>query len=185
MQAFDLDRRPAYRVSDETPRLRRASTDDVPTIVAIYNGCMRRGEICRHGRELSVDELAAILPASGDRSQTFVATVRGEVQGFAAFLPWHARAAYAATLELMVYVAEPHRGFGLAKALITQIVAAATTGGYRSVIALSRADDAVAARLSTSLGFAVAGALSEVCPGSDRLHAVTLYQRMLGTGEVT
>jgi phosphinothricin acetyltransferase len=167
------------------PQLRRATPEDGEAILAIYNEAMRRGEISHHYRELALAELAGLLPPSGDRYLMFVVEDDGAVRGWAAFRPWHQRAACAATLELLVYVARSHRGRGLATALVSQAIASAARVGFRSMLALSLAHDAVATRLSRSTGFFVAGSLSEVCPKGEELRDVTLYQRLLCSNEAT
>jgi L-amino acid N-acyltransferase YncA len=167
------------------PALRQARPEDGEAILAIYNDAIRRGEIAHHSHQLTLDELASMLPPLDDRYRTYVVEDEGALRGWAAFRPWHQRAAYAATLELLVYVATSHRGRGLATALVSQTIASASRAGFRSILALALADDRVAARLSRSTGFFVAGALSEVCPEGEALRDVTLYQRLLGSNEAT
>jgi L-amino acid N-acyltransferase YncA len=161
------------------PQLRRASADDGAEILAIYNESILRGEIARHGRELTMAELPDTILPDDDRYQTYVALVDGVVRGWAGFRPWHQRLAYASTLELLVYVAPEHRARGLGRALVAHVLAVASRNGYRSMLTLSPADDAVAARLWQSTGFFISGALSAVFPGPERLHDVMMYQRML------
>ena len=166
------------------PELRRASADDGEAILAIYSEAIRRREISRHDRELAIAELPTIVSLGEDeRYHTYVAEEDGAVRGWSAFRPWHQRAAYASTLELLVYVTQTHRGRGLATALVSQVIASASRAGFRSILTLSLADDAVAARLLRSTGFFTAGALGEMCPDGEEHRDVTLYQRLLGANE--
>lgn len=166
------------------PRLRRASVHDHEAILAIYHRAIERREIARHDRAAAVTEITAIAP-SDDRYHTYVAEEPGSVCGWSAYRPWHQRAAFGATIELLVYVAPHHRGRGLATALVSQAIAAASRVGFRTMLALSLAGDAIAARLSRSSGFFTAGVLSQVCPAEDNLCDVTLYQRLLCANEAT
>jgi L-amino acid N-acyltransferase YncA len=159
-----------------SPQLRRASAEDSESILAIYNESIRRGEISCHDHELTIGELPELLPP-GDRCYGCVATIAGVIRGWAASRSWHQRAGYAPTLELLVYVAVTHRSHGLAKALVSQVIASASHAGYRSILALALADDIIATRLSRSTNFFIAGTLSGTFPGTERPQNVTLYQR--------
>ena len=162
-----------------TPELRRASANDSTDMLAIYNQSIQRGEIAFHNHEVATAELANVLLFGDDRYQTYVAVVEGVVRGWAGFRQWHQRAAYASTLELVVYVAPTHRSRGLGTALVSLVIAAAARANYRTILALSPSDDRVAARLSRSTGFFRAGALGAVFPGTEARHDIVLYQRML------
>jgi GNAT superfamily N-acetyltransferase len=101
-------------------QLRRASAADGANILAIYNQSIRRGEIARHCHQLTMAEFASALLPDEDWYPTYVTAVEGVTRGWAGFRPWHERAAYAFTLELLVYVAPTHRGRGLGKALVNK-----------------------------------------------------------------
>jgi L-amino acid N-acyltransferase len=161
------------------PQLRRASTDDGAEILAIYNQSIQRGEIARHSRPLTMAELASALLPNEDRYHTYVVPVDGVIRGWAGFRPWHPRSGTVSTLELLVYVAPAHRGRGLGKALAKCTIVAAACAEFRAIVALCRADDAVAARLLRSTGFFSAGMPRAVSQGLDRLHDMMMYQRML------
>src|SRR5215468_5839382 len=96
------------------PRLRRGSAGDHDAIMTIYNEAIQRREIARHEHQATATEITALLPAGDDRYHTYVAEEAGSVCGWSAFRPWHQRAAFGATLELLVYVAPHLRGRGLA-----------------------------------------------------------------------
>jgi L-amino acid N-acyltransferase YncA len=160
-------------------QLRRASAADGADILAIYNQSIQRGEIARHCHELTMAEFASALLPDEHWYPTYVTAVEGVTRGWAGFRPWHERAAYAFTLELLVYVAPTHRGRGLGKALVKQTIAAATLACYHSIVALRVADNAVADHLLQSTGFCFAGWPKALFPGRDKIHDVTMYQRML------
>jgi L-amino acid N-acyltransferase YncA len=161
-------------------QLRRASGADSADILAIYNQSIQRGEIARHCQPLTPADFAGALLPDEDNYPTHVAAVHGVTRGWAGFRPWRLeRAAYAFTLELLVYVAPTHRGRGLGKALVTQTIASATWACYHSIIALSLADDPVADQLLRSAGFFFVGCPNALFPGRDELHDVAMYQRML------
>jgi L-amino acid N-acyltransferase YncA len=161
------------------PQIRRASERDSAAALAIYNESIRRGEIGRHIRELTMNEFAAAMLAEKDRYPTYVAAVNGVIRGWSGVRPWHQRSAYASTVELLAYVAPSHRGRGLGKALISRAIAEAVHGEFHSIVALATADHDAAVRLGSFAGFVVAGALNVAFPAPDRVREVLLYQRML------
>jgi L-amino acid N-acyltransferase YncA len=162
-----------------TPQLRRALTDNGADILAIYNQSIHRANMARHSQLLTMAELAGALLPNEDRYHTYVVPVDGVIRGWAGFRPWNPSAARASTVELLVYVAPTHRGRGLGKVLAKRTIVAAAGAGYQSVVALCRANDAVAARLLRSTGFFCAGMPRAVFPALDMLQDVTMYQRML------
>ena len=60
------------------------------------------------------------------RSPSVVAEVDGKVVGFASLSPYRDRPAYSTTVEDSVYVHADHRGTGLGRALLSEIVDVAT-----------------------------------------------------------
>ena len=162
-----------------TTQLRRASTDDGPAILTIYNEAIQRGEIARHTETLSLAELAAALLPNEDRYHTYVAHLDGVVGGWAGFRPWILRDTYPWTLELLVYVSPLHRGRGLGKRLVKRTIAAAAAANYPSIVALCAADDLIATRLLRSTGFFGLGSPVAMFRGLERRRDVAIYQRML------
>jgi L-amino acid N-acyltransferase YncA len=167
------------QVLTSTPQLRRASTDDGPGILTIYNEAIQRGEVARHTKTLSLAELAGALLPNADRYHTYVAALDGVIRGWAGFRPWLLQDTHPWTLELLVYVSPPHRGCGLGKALVKRTIAAAAAAEYPSIVALCAAKDAVAARLLLSSGFFGLGSPIAVFRGLERRRDVAIYQRML------
>lgn len=160
-------------------QLRRAAPGDGADILAIYNQSIQRGEIARHCHELTMAELASALRPDDDRYPTYVTAADGVVRGWAGFRPWHDRAAYSFTVELLVYVAPTDRGRGLGKALVEHTIESAACAGYHSIVALCAEDDAVAGHLLRCAGFCISGWPRALFPEFERMHDVRMYQRTL------
>jgi L-amino acid N-acyltransferase YncA len=166
-----------------TPQLRRALTDDGADILAIYNQSIQRGDMARHSRLLTMAELAGALLPNEDRYHTYVVPVDGVISrlGGLPSLASECRPGLNAGAARLRGADASRTWTG--KALAKRTIAAAACAGYQSVVALCRANDAVAARLLRSTGFFCAGMPRAVFPALDRLQDVTMYQRMLVVDE--
>jgi phosphinothricin acetyltransferase len=103
----------------------------------------------------------------------------GEVVGFASLSPYRTRPGYSTTVEDSVYVDAAHRGSGVGRLLLAEIVALAETSGFHTVIArISGAQDASLA-LHRSCGFDLIGVEREVGRKFGRWLDVSLMQRLL------
>ncbi len=59
----------------------------------------------------------------------------GEVAGFASLSPYRARPGYSTTVEDSVYVDAAHRGRGVGRLLLSELVRLAQTSGFHAVMA--------------------------------------------------
>jgi L-amino acid N-acyltransferase len=103
----------------------------------------------------------------------------GEVVGFASLSPYRTRPGYSTTVEDSVYVDEAHRGLGVGRLLLAEIVALAETSGFHAVMArISGAQD-VSQALHRACGFELIGVEREVGRKFGRWLDVALMQRLL------
>lgn len=108
-----------------------------------------------------------------------VATVGGEVAGFAALSPFRERPAYVTTVEDSVYVADGWRGRGLGRLLLDEVLRRAVEHGFHTVIARIEAGNAPSIALHRAFGFTVVGTEREIGRKLGRWLDVTVLQRML------
>ena len=87
--------------------------------------------------------------------------------------------AYQYSVEHSVYVHPHHRGKGVAKALMTELIAIATKQQYHTMIGGIDAENAGSIALHTKLGFKHAGTLQHVGYKFDRWLDLSFYQLML------
>ncbi len=113
-----------------------------------------------------------------DESPLFVAELDQQVAGYAYYLPFRAKAAYARTKELTVYVdAGAHRR-GLASALYLRLIEHARARGVHALIGVLGGENPASASLHQKLGFELVGHLREVGRKFDR-YVDTYYYEML------
>ncbi len=111
-----------------------------------------------------------------------VATANGDddkVLGFASLSPFHARPAYNSTVENSVYVHQDHRGRGIGKALLQEILQLAISHGFHTMIARISGGNEVSVEMHRSLGFEVVGTEREVGRKFGRWLDVIVMQIML------
>ena len=83
----------------------------------------------------------------------------GELMGFASYGPFRAFPAYKYTVENAVYVHRDHRGQGLGKVLLRELVARARSQDYHVIVAGIDMDNATSIALHESAGFTHAGTI--------------------------
>ena len=115
-----------------------------------------------------------------------VATSAGDVVGYAYAGPYRDRPAYRFTVETSVYVRSGRRGQGIGGALLASLVAAATAGGYRQMVAvIGDSANAGSIALHAGAGFAHVGILRAAGWKAGRWLDAVLMQRALGDGAGT
>ncbi|MFM7225630.1 MAG: N-acetyltransferase family protein [Actinomycetota bacterium] len=124
------------------------------------------------------DQLAWIEEHSGGHP-AIVAEAEDRVIGFAALSPYRPRPAYATTVEDSVYVHRDHRGTGVGRHLLGDLVDRATDHGFHAVIARIVGGHEASIALHRACGFAEIGREREVGRKFGRWLDVVLMQRML------
>ena len=88
---------------------------------------------------------------------------RGErILGFAVVSPFRDRPAYATTVENSVYVLRAARGRGVGETLLRELISAARTLGFHSLIARIVGENEGSIRLHEKCGFTLVGTEIEV-----------------------
>ena len=101
------------------------------------------------------------------------------VLGFSSLSPFHTRPAYNTTVENSVYVHQDHRGKGIGRALLFDIIVLALSHGFHTVIARISGGNEASVAVHQSVGFEVAGVEREVGRKFGRWLDVTVMQLML------
>lgn len=101
--------------------------------------------------------------------------------GFASFGPFRAWPAYQYTAEHSLYVAEPHRGQGVGRRLLSATVERARAHDIHALIGGIDADNVASIALHESLGFDRVGTLPQVGFKFGRWLDLCFYQRTLDT----
>lgn len=106
---------------------------------------------------------------------------RGELLGFASYGTFRAWPAYKYTVEHSVYVQRDHRGKGLGRALLTELIARATAADVHALVGVIDLGNRVSVALHERMGFKHVGTLPEAGFKFGRWLDVAFFQRILQT----
>lgn len=134
--------------------IRDAIPADAEAIAAIYNDAVLNTTAIWN--EVAVDaanrtDWIAARAAGG--FPVLVVEVDGRVAGYSSYGPWRAFDGFRGTVEHSVYVADWARGRGLARSLMTELIARARSGGIHVMVAAIEAGNVPSINLHRSLGF--------------------------------
>lgn len=142
--------------------LRPATANDLVAINAIYNHYVVNSTATYQAEPSSDAERATWFVTHGERHPVIVAEIAGQVVGWGSLSPFHARAAFARTVEDSVYI---HRDFhrrGLGRALLAELIKRGRSLGHHTIIAAISADQEPSIALHQQFGFIESGRLREV-----------------------
>lgn len=105
----------------------------------------------------------------------------GELLGFATYGTFRGWPAYKYTVEHSVYVHQDHRRKGIARALLTQLIAAAEQQGLHVMVAGIDAANAASIALHVELGFTYAGTIHHAGFKFGRWLDLVFYELRLRT----
>ena len=106
----------------------------------------------------------------------------GTVLGFGSLSTYRDRPSYSTTVENSVYVDGGHRGQGVGRALLEELVRLGTLHGFHSMIARVGGGNAASIALHEACGFEMVGVEKEIGRKFNRWLDVAVLQRMLGGG---
>jgi L-amino acid N-acyltransferase len=161
-------------------RVRLARPSDAEPIRAIYNvevtGSTATFDLVPHTSE---EQLVWL----GDHRGPYPAVVAldddDNILGFGSLSEYKNRPAYATTVENSVYVGSPHRGRGVGRVLLEELIRLATQHGFHSVIARVGGDNRASIALHQACGFTLVGVEREVGRKFNRWLDVSVLQRLL------
>jgi phosphinothricin acetyltransferase len=160
--------------------VRLAAGDDAEAIRAIYNrevtGSTATFDLVPRSLDAQMDWLRAhdgahpaIVAVGGD----------GEIVGFGSVSPFRDRPAYSTTVENSVFVHHEHRGQGVGKAILLELIRLSTTHGFHSMIARIVGGNEASIRTHAACGFEMVGVEREVGRKFGKWLDVVEMQRLL------
>jgi L-amino acid N-acyltransferase YncA len=105
----------------------------------------------------------------------------GQLQGFASYGSFRAWPAYKYTVEHSIYIHKDHRGHGLGRLLLEELVAQARRHDVHVMVAGIDATNAASVALHERLGFQHAGTIRQAGFKFGRWLDLAFYQRILDT----
>jgi phosphinothricin acetyltransferase len=143
--------------------IRPATDADLDAILEIYNAAILETAaiwtdepVARENRE----KWFATQAANGH--PILVAEIDGQAVGYASFSQWRLMYGYRYSVENSIYVASDFQGRGIARALMTELMAQATAYGAHLMVADIEAGNVASIALHESLGFEKTGHVKEI-----------------------
>jgi L-amino acid N-acyltransferase len=163
-----------------TVQTRLAAPADAEAIRAIYNaevvGSMVTFDMVPRTRE---DQLAWLIEHSGAHPAIVAVEDDSNVVGFGSLSPYRSRPAYSTTVEDSVYVHPDHRGRGIGRLLLDDLVRLSAAHGFHAVMARIVGGHEVSIALHRACGFELVGIEREVGRKFGHWLDVALMQRLL------
>jgi L-amino acid N-acyltransferase len=162
-----------------TIEVRRAEHDDADAIGTIYNHEVLNTTVTFDLVARDEETQRAWMDEHSGAYPLIVALEDDRVIGFASLSPYRSRPAYSTTVEDSIYVESGHRGQGVGKMLLTELLSLADAHGFHAVMARIVGDHAASIALHESCGFEVVGIEREVGRKFNHWLDVCLMQRLL------
>lgn len=158
---------------------RLAERRDAEAIRSIYNAEVTGSTVTFDLESRSLSEQIAWIDEHSGGHPAIVAEIDGVVVGFGSLSRFRERAAYNGTVEDSVYVQDDHRGAGVGRALLEELVRLAQAHGFHTVLARVVGGHDASITLHERCGFVVVGTEREVGRKFGRWLDVVVLQRML------
>jgi phosphinothricin acetyltransferase len=129
---------------------------DAPAIAQIYNQGIRERSSTFETKLRSAEDMIQRIEEDPARYPVLVADV-GAVRGWCSIGAYRPRACYAGIGEFSVYIDSAHRGRGLGRRLVSELVTAARERGYWKLLSRVFASNAASLALCRSTGFREVG----------------------------
>ena len=160
--------------------VRLATRDDAEAIRTIYNREVTGSTVTFDLVPRSLEDQRAWLEAHAGAHPAVVAVdATGAVTGFGSLSPYRSRPAYSTTVEDSVYVHHDHRGTGVGRAVLAELVRLAEVHGFHAVMARIVGGHEASIALHTGCGFELVGIEREVGRKFGRWLDVALMQKLV------
>ena len=156
--------------------VRKATFEDLEAITEIYNDAIQKTVATFDTEPKSLEEQKAWFSHHDEKNPIIVAEEDDSIVGWASLSRWSDRCAYSDTAEISLYVRESHRGKGIGRKLINEIIDEGKRAHLHTVIARISEGNSMSIHLHESVGFRHIGVMKEVGRKFGRLIDVNLMQ---------
>lgn len=167
-------------------RIRAATPGDLPELTRIYNHHVQHTSVTFDVTPFSVEERSAWLShyAEVGRYRLLVATVEGELAGYASSSQFRTKPAYATSIETSIYLDPDRRGAGLGKALYAALFEQLEAESVHRCFAGITLPNEASLALHRAFGFEDVGTMREAGHKFDRYWDVHWMQRGMPSGAI-
>ncbi len=159
--------------------IRLAGPSDAEPIRSLYNAEVVGSTATFDLVPRTAEEQAVWLAGHQGPYPAVVAVDNDLVLGFGSLSAYRDRPSYATTVENSVYVDASHRGSGVGRSLLEELITLADQHGFHSMIARIGGDNVASIGLHAACGFELVGVEREIGRKFNRWLDVSVLQRML------
>ncbi|MEY2476777.1 MAG: L-amino acid N-acyltransferase [Actinomycetota bacterium] len=159
--------------------VRLAIPSDAEAIRAIYNVEVTESTNTFDLVPRTAEQQHAWLAEHAGAHPAIVAVSDGDVVGYGSLSPYKERPAYATTVEDSLFVHREHRGEGVGRRLLEELLRLAADHGFHAVIGRIVGDNAASIRVHEACGFVHVGVEKEVGRKFGRWLDVVELQKLL------
>lgn len=156
-----------------------ADERDLDDLVRIYNHAILTTTATFDIEPFTVDQRRPWFERFSADDPLLVCRVSGRVAGYACYLPYRPKPAYARTKEVAVYVDAACQARGIGSALYTALIARAQRNGVHVLLAVLAGDNPASEGLHRKFGFGPVGRLREVGHKFGRWIDTTFWEKVL------
>ncbi|MEY2341197.1 N-acetyltransferase family protein [Acidithiobacillus sp. IBUN Pt1247-S3] len=162
-------------------RLRLATAEDLPEIVAIYNSTIPSRIVTADTEPVSVESRVPWFHAHDpSRRPVWVLEKGTEISAWLSVSDFYGRPAYAATVELAIYVKDGQRGKGHGSILLQHAIDTAPALGVSTLLGFIFAENRASVRLFEKFQFIEWGNLPAIAQLGGETRDLLILGRKLG-----
>ncbi len=144
--------------------IRKAIKDDIPALLEIYNYEVRQGIATLDINEKTVEQWTQWFNNHNIKNHPLIVFEEASlIKGYATLSSYREKEAYAATVELSIYVHPAYRNEGVGTALMREILnMARADSSVHTVVSVISSGNEASERLHEKFGFTFCGRIHEV-----------------------
>jgi phosphinothricin acetyltransferase len=159
--------------------IRSATPADAAAINSLFNPYIERSTATFITQPFTLEQRLAWFADHPDKHPIIVAVCDGIVVGYGALSTFRARAAYAQTAEVAVYIRADFHRRGIGRMIIGELQARARVLGHHTLVGVCCSESEASIGLLESCGFTRAGHLHQVGRKFDRWLDIVILEQVL------
>ena len=159
--------------------IRSATPADAAAINSLFNPYIERSTATFITQPFTLEQRLAWFADHPDKHPIIVAVCDGIVVGYGALSTFRARAAYAQSAEVAVYIRAEFNRRGIGRMIIGELQARARVLGHHTLVGVCCSESEASIGLLESCGFTRAGHLHQVGRKFDRWLDIVILEQVL------
>ncbi|WP_414042180.1 GNAT family N-acetyltransferase [Macrococcus animalis] len=160
--------------------VRRATKEDLPRIIEIYNSTVKSRLVTADTEPVTVESRTEWFLNHSAKRPIFLFLKNNEVAGWLSFETFYGRPAYGKTVEISLYLDENYRGIGLGEFAVSEMKRIASELEIETLLAFTFSHNTRALKLFVKHGFIKYGELPDVAIMDEKHYSLTILGCKVG-----